>query len=388
MKKLLILALCFVFALAGCSVTQKDTTGDVKSYERDEAEKSPDELHKAWDEKNEQQHEQEDTAVYAEEYIDGILELLGDAQIYTDSACYDNVWNFALAVMSKDTEAIASYTLGEAEYYDFLKDVDIDGFEVDGFEFSSERCSALAENGIYNGYNDKFIVTFFVGESSSELFPENEVCSYYIECGADPEFDVKITHFIPIDQAILLYSDKDDMTKESVLFIDEFLPFYEERLYDGRNYPSEFDLINDVHLITHLMARSGRYKNTPPYSLDEINSFISESFDGNEGISLDNQRDIERWLHNIYNTPEDEENGRFYGCSYAHGGSEVEYIITDIEKDGNFTNYYVNLYCDYSKLAISKTIVLTFEEKQGNPVKLLSANVIENTGRLTVGYEF
>ena len=124
------------------------------------------------------------------------------------------------------------------------------------------------------------------------------------------------------------------------------------------------------------MARCGVYSE-PPYSLEEINDFIGMSFDGNRGIAPETRDDFGMWV-SIF---ADEESGRMYGCSYAHGGTSVEHEIVSVEKDGNYVEITVQIYADYAKFAKAKKQIYLFHYPENGLAVLTALEQTENTGR-------
>ena len=160
-------------------------------------------------------------------------------------------------------------------------------------------------------------------------------------------------------------------------FVSEFVSLY-DGITDGRNDPSDFDFMNGrgVHLITHLMARSKVYREYPPYTLEEVNSFIMQSFENNNGIEFDDDRDYDIWING-----QNFEDDRMYGCSYGHGGTTAKHRIMSVQNEGNSVTVNVTVYADYSNFAKAKDMVLYFEKLDNGLLKLCGVEQLNNTGR-------
>ncbi len=297
----------------------------------------------------------------------------------------DNAYIFAEAVMNDDTVLVAEYVCGSPDYYSFLENVEIQGFEIFPFEFSREKISQIEENtdSYYNSY-DCYFVDFDVVKGDGEYFNEGSNI-YLMAFGQDPIAGGILSEFVPYDKAMgrIFTVWKGDLEYETY-FVREFISLYRGELFEGKNYPSEFDFTSCVHLVTHLMSRSGIYRDYPPYSLDEINEFLAMSFEGNEGLKFDGDREIENWTigASYLVTDEDRENGRLYGCALAHGGTTAEHYFDSIEtEDENTKIVTVTVYADYAHFAKSKQLVFTIGKNEKGLPKMLFALMQNDTSR-------
>lgn len=385
-KRLFILAVLVCLVLCACSVSNEDMTGDVKNDTngpidtdtKDNTDNTP------VDDEPDNNGDEEIDAIDEMTIADYIDELVA---YQTDNSPQSVAFEFCDAIMLWDKQKIAEFTQGNPEYYDFIDEMDISSYNLCSFDFSDEVKFEMSNRGIYNGYNDKYFVEFDVESSTVDGFSVGK-CIYYLELNKDEALGNVVEYFMPADNALKMYS-YDESTQGTFNFISEMLAESSLKLEDGRNYPDSFDFTRHAHLITHLMADSGYYASQPPYSLNEINDFISNTFDGNSGIELRDGRDIEYWLFydaEIDDTDINEQ--EIFGCSFAHGGTTVIHTVDDVVYDGNSADYYVTVYADYAHLAMARKLVFTFEEIEGEMPKLTMIVVSENNGRDTAGYAF
>lgn len=291
---------------------------------------------------------------------------------------------FAEAVMTANRDIVAEYTGGFEEYYKFLDNVKINGFKIYPFDFSQQYIDKVLENtDLYFSNYDMYFVDFDVKSGDGEYFHDG-INTYLLAFGQDPLAGGLLSEFVPAEKTLEVSFPnwKKDM-EYSTYLIREFLSLYRGELFDGKNYPEDFDFTNSVHLVTHLMARSEKYRPYPPYSMDEINEFISLSFEANQGLSLTQARDFENWMTGASYavTDEDRENERLYGCSLAHGGTTAEHSFDGVEYDGDNAKYTVTLYADYAHFAKSKVVTVTLEEKENELPKMTLVTVSNDTSR-------
>lgn len=291
---------------------------------------------------------------------------------------------FAEAIKSANKVIVAEYTGGFDEYYSFLDHIKINSYSIYPFDFSQEQVDKVLENSeLYYNHYDYYLVDFDVAVGDGEHFKEGSNL-YMMAFGQDPIAGGPLSEFVPAEKALdfIFQSMKKDLGY-NYYFIREFLALYRGELFEGKNYPESFDFTDSVHLITHLMTRCSKYREYPPYSMDEINEFISLSFDANQGLNLTEARDFENWMTGASYavTDEDRENDRLYGCSWGHGGTTAEHSFDSIEYDGENTKYSLTLYADYAHFAKSKTITVTLEEKEGTLPKMTLLTVESDTGR-------
>lgn len=383
MKKTLCLALALLLlVLCSCSVKRDEgITGDVKDSEN--AESIDDAV--ADDGKDNGEEEKEIADENKEPELDG--EIFYVAKTLANLGCkesdggdyYEDAVSLCEAVKNADKETFAQYTLGKGEYYGFLDDVKISSYTIYPFEFTDETLSSMNEKGIYPAAGDNYLVMFDVSESACDEFKEGKNF-YWI--GLDMEDAIagnKLYGFMPIEKARerLTVSYNEDYAGH---FIDEFssLYFRNGNISVGRNYPDTFDFSDSSHLITHLMARSPVYGD-PPYTLDEVNEFITSSFDGNEGLKM-SEMELFSWTSagKVYESDDPE---RVYGCSWGHGGTSAEHRIVSVEDDGGRCVYTVEYFADYSNVALAKCADFYFDKLENGLLKLTMVNIYDDTGR-------
>lgn len=394
MKKMLFgflsLSLALVL-LCSCSfviVGDEGVTGDVKTdtetqeiVSDENVSTEDDKQNEAGSEDKEIQDEPDNKPLTVAEIVSGMGAEMSDGGEYKENAIL-----FADAIMQANTLLVAEYTGGEdPDYYSFLENAEIESYEIYPFTFSEETIAETesATDSYYNSY-DCYFVDFTVTRGDGEYFTDGSNV-YLMAFGQDPIAGGILSEFVPYEMAMgkIFTVWKGDLEYDTY-FIREFLSLYRGELFEGKNYPSEFDFSDSVHLITHLMARSGKYRNYPPYSLEEINEFIAHSFEGNTGLVFENEREIENWTvgASYAVTDEDREQGRLYGCALAHGGTTAEHHFDKIEtEDENIKTVTVTLYADYAHFAKSKQVVLTIEQKAQELPRMLSLLVVKDESR-------
>ena len=290
---------------------------------------------------------------------------------------------FSKCLQNRKNDTIANYTGGSEEYYGFLNDVEIASFSILPIEFPQELIQQKAQNGLYLMGEDFYLVEYDVAKADGQYFKEGKNI-YLMIFGSDPVAEGSLRAFVPYEKAQEnIFYDVNNYSEYDSYFVKEFASLYGNYLSDGKNYPASFDFNNQVHLITHLMARCGRYNENPPFTLDEIEEFITESFDGNKGLTFNEYRDYERWSAGHHFAEEDilKKGARCFGCSYAHGGTTVQHSIVSSEWEGKYTKTVTaRLYADYSNFAIAKELVFTFEITQDSLPKLVLVMQNGNTG--------
>lgn len=383
MKKTLCILLALTVLLLACCKAEEDRviTGDVKDKEISE---SVDAV-KVDDPKENNISETEITDENEENIIDGSLSFV--KKNIANLGCkesdggeyYEDAVILCEAVKCGDKETFSQYTLGKSEYYDFLDKVKISSYTIYPVEFADETLSAMEEKAVYPAAGDNYLVMFDVSESSCDEFKVGENL-YWI--GLDMEDAVagnKLYGFMPVEKAreCMTVSYGDDYAGH---FIDELssLYFRDDRVFDGRNYPDTFDFSDSAHLITHLMARSSVYGD-PPYTLGEVNEFITSSFDGNKGLKIP-EMDLFSWTSagTVYESDDPE---RIYGCSWGHGGTSAEHRIVSVQDDGNSCVYSVEYFADYSQVALAKCADFYFDKLENGLLRLTLVNIYNDSGR-------
>ncbi len=379
MKKrmtLLVLVLCMIFVTSCVYIPEKTITGDVKDTENSAVDSdAPADVKNdaaAENPKTDDVPEKEPNAVQSGTLAKKAIADMGAVES-NGTEFDDDAQRFLEALKSKDMGTVAGYTGGKAEYYSFLDDVEIAGYEIYPFGFSDEYLNRLSDEGKYYVITANYLVELDVTESSYEDFVKGKNL-YYLGFEFDPGSGIDLAAFVPAQEApdCMFYEFTNDYTE---YFIGEFSSLYLSRLTDGKNFPDSFDFSRDAHLITHLMARSGRYDDYPPYSLREINDFISESFDGNDGISPARIGDV--WLFPMNSDKNDHD--KIYGCSYGHGGDTVEHDIVSVEKYEEETIYTVQIYADYSRFAKAMKLIYHFDAERGDIPELEMIELRDNT---------
>ena len=396
MKKVLALLLVAgAFLMASCKVAdEKLITGDVKdnsdaveldSTQDEKAE--TDNTDKTNDEKTNEIPDKTETVVEPsantiEEVMAKLCLIPGDGGEFEADA---NA--FADALKTADKELVAEYTAGSRDYYAFLDGIDIASHTIYPVTVSEEVIAEMDKNGKYFRGHDMYLIDFDVKHGDGEYFKDGHNL-YYISLGYDAVAGGLVRAFVPAESSEKhMYYNSVHSADKTQAIIKEFLSLYPNEiygteLYEGKNYPEDFDFSHHVHLVTHLMARNGIYGGEPPYTLDEINAFLSTLFYGNEGIVLDGGED---WSVGIrYGvTEEDAAEGRIYGCSWGHGGTTAEHSILSVQEDGDRVVYTVQLYADYSYFAKSMKVEITFENAKSDLPTMVMVYVSDFTGRKT-----
>lgn len=268
--------------------------------------------------------------------------------------------------------------------YDFFDSIKTDHYSMYCF-YPTQEATALAESNARHVSGDEFyLVKFNVIETTLEEIPLGENAVIMLPC----DEAIAKCLFSSIDEAYDFVFAPDSTAAAhdyDFYFIDEFLALYANELHDGLNSASNLDFSQSVHLITHLMAHSGHYRSYPPYSANEINEFLGIAFSGNKGINFSNKHNEEIWLD--FSAKEKDTEYK-YGCALAHGGSELEYeMLGKTVKDG-ITTLEIQTFSDRARINKAYKILLSVKfEKDKLPI-LISAEVIENTGRKAAGANY
>ena len=278
------------------------------------------------------------------------------------------------SIVNGNTEEFSQLIGATSNDYSFLENIKIEHYSMCSF-YPTETTLNNTDNHI-NG-NEFYLVKFKVVESEIKEIPVGDNAfvflpydEAYSRCLISSVEDAKKHLFTPLSNSTL-----DEYEN---YFVDEFLCEYADALNDGLNYASSFDMEKAVHLITHLMSRSNRYRNCPPYSANEINEFIHTAFNGNPGVDFSFEYFENMWLHNTYATTD---YNCKYGCSFAHGGSVLEYeIINTSVKDG-ITTLEIQTFSDFSRINKAYKLFLNIKFEENQIPVMISAEVVENTGR-------
>ena len=287
----------------------------------------------------------------------------------------DDIANeFVLAIKNKDTKALSQFCGGESEYFDFLNDTQIIEYVILPFEIPKENINT--EFGYYVDYASHYVVNLkYISDTNNDLFPKGQGEKlFYLQIDEYNPFGNAVCAFVPFEDAVEnVYSKEID--DKALSFCDMFLQSLTlETLKEGRNDAVGFDLTNEVHFITHLVVDFT--DKLPPYSLNEINEFVSKTFDENKGITKENialwasAREYELSLDMSDDSIYSDLDKKILGCSYAHGGNTVMYDVTDDKKDGNDREITIVCYSDFAKITKSKKLTFYFD-KSGEYPKLL-----------------
>lgn len=387
MKKKFLYLLVFVCVLflSSCRVVVDDyVTGDVKEQgeiQSPDVVESPEKEAESGAEVTETVEEKRPDAsddVPNNESFESLLKSF--SAVVSDGGEYKaDAVRFCEAVVSKDAETFAEFTGGKAEYYDFLSTVEIASYNLIPFEVSPVTLEGHIYHGDYPVASDNYLVEFDVISSDCEEFAVGK-CTYYAGFEMNPLSGNVLSVFVPAEEA-----DKNMYSWCVVPFTEtfakEFASLYpiQSPLYEGRNYADSFDFSKHSHLITHLMAKDAEYE-YPPYTFEEVNSFITERFDGNKGITYD-EINSDIWTPSLYY--DNYEDGRIYGCSYAHGGTSVVSGFPKIVVDGSRTTLTLDVYADFSKVAKAYTFVFHFDKTEDGYDCLTMVELRNNTGRET-----
>lgn len=306
------------------------------------------------------------------------LTAIGNFGYQTDSGIYiDDAHAFARAIKDAKLDVVSVYTGGVPENYSFLRDVTISSYSVYPFRFSDEVVAAYSADGKFICVEDCYMVSFDVTESDSEEFVvgenvrfmgfvNDEVSGCRLCAFVSPEL-IGYTAFQKVN-----FDYTDEVVKE-------FSSLYAPKLADGKYNPRNFELKDSVHLITHLMIKSRRYKPEPPYTLDEVNGFVYEAFSENPGMGTDVEDLSDAWSLKI-EFSEDGQPCYLLSCGMDHEKAVAESVIEKNEKD-NRVDYTVTLYSDYSYFAKAKILTFTFKKTDGAIPRLASVTQSESTGR-------
>lgn len=304
-----------------------------------------------------------------------------DAVIFDgEDTTKDTLDAFLTALKTADGDTLSELCGGKPELYSFLDGAEIGNTNAVRFTFSDDTANKEeTENG-------KIAMCRYASFYALSMDTAKALGNDTLKQG-NGIYLVRIEPENGIGAPITLFCEKDAVSYDDFFmpqqsdnfekFIDEFSASYcKDQLTEGKNDPSALDLSNDVHFITHIMASfTNEY---PPYSFDEINSFISKVFSGNPGLK---SGDIYTWALTENNEPSDNPSStdKILGCSYAHGATTFAHRITDVQKDGASTVYTVEYYGDYAGLIGGDVYKYYFDEDGGMPV-LSGIQLVKDSG--------
>ena len=324
---------------------------------------------------------------------DDIIKSLGGNSVLRGGDSAESAQSFCEAVVTADSQKIADFTNGNPSYYEFLSDINIKYYSLYPFVLGESARKYAEENGLYIGATDMYIAEFDVENADGEYFHDGKNF-YYLEFSfSDFEFDESVTAFVPYDLATKVMYGKMDMDFTD-RFVSETISLMDNQnnIQDGKNNADSFsfDSYSAVHYITHLMARSGKYPDTPPYSMDEIDEFVENHFDGHNGVGVNSAESLAKWIYPMLEEQKTEysNHDRAFGCSYAHGGTVSEYSILQTEEKDGVLTVDVQLYADFSNFAKAKKLTFLFDKKEDESVTLLGIVQSDNKNRTVAGMTF
>lgn len=289
---------------------------------------------------------------------------------FVESENDEIVNNFVLALKNKDTKALSEFCGGESEYFDFINDANILEYVILPFEIAEKDRDQ--NKGDYISYASHYAVNLkYESKTDNLLFDKGAGEKlFYLQAGLyNP-----ICAFVPFEEVLdSIYVKQEN--DETLIFCDMFLSSITcAKLENGKNDACGFDLTNDVHFVTHLMA--SLTQELPPYSFNQVNTFLAETFDGNKGISVQNipdwastrayELDIDFSDESVYSNFDK----KMLGCSYAHGGNVVMYRVISDQTNSDDREITILCYSDFAKITKSKKLTFYFDESGEYP-KLL-----------------
>jgi len=365
MKKIVaaILAAALFTTLYSCQKIDKDVTGEVQTdvgneSKNDQNENTPSQTDK-----------ETGTAPEAKNALTLIQEI-GANVTETDPETKTTAQDFLSALMVCDGAKLSEFAGGTPEQYESLKGVKIAGFTLQSFDFSDEFKNKLNSEGRYIGYGDMYIATMDVTESNNDKFTVG-TNNLLLAISNDNASGYPVCCFRQFEKAKDSYIIMNDQDKYDI-FIDQFSSLGAMALPAGRSEAAGLDLSESAHLITHLCNIFTEQQ--PPYSMNEVNSFISRAFDGNKGIGTSA---AELWTSYYRNTHSDETfdfssyvdmDKKMFGCSLGHGGKTMVYNISEKTSDTSGKTIVCDYYADFAELTRTKTLTYHFDnEKAGFP---------------------
>lgn len=304
-----------------------------------------------------------------------LLQQLGCEKVESGS-CSLFVSRVCKSIVEGNKEEFASLIEAKSSDYDFLDNIKIDHYSMFSFYPTKDTQKRLENENRRINAQELYLVKFNVVESKLENINIGEY-PIIISC-----FDLYIDAFSTIENAEqIIFPKKDTRNYDGYdfYFLNEFISLYGNALKDGINKGKSLSLENSCCLITHLMAKSGHYRSAPPYSAEEINEFISIAFDGHPNLNFS-------WEHieNNWTYPFSSYDNFKYGCTYAHGGVELEYEIISEKTNDGITTFKIQTYSDRSRINKAYKVLVNIKYEDGEIPVLISAEVIENTGRTAI----
>ncbi len=367
-----------IFTLNSCVVKIEQTEFDEKigvddvaekEKESDEKEKLPEEI-----EAGEGLYQEEKGNEQAEESSEESLMLEIGAMPKTDTQIGDIASGFMESLKNDDLESVAYYVSSNAENYEFLYDVD--------FEYKLIPITIIPDEQKY-GYDYLNMYMCVIETNDENLLFSSPKDYYFLATDEYSATGNSVAFFTPFENVKYLFKNLGLDLKYEYLLTD-FLGYYSDMLQVGENDISQFDFNNrfGYHYIPHLMYRfDSSEDNMGPYSLNEMNSFISGVFNGNKGIVLDSAEDYEMWVSVDTSSPmEYGPDDAVYGCCYGHGLDSKTLLIKDVQfsKSGVYVTIYS--FGDYASFMPSREYIFKFSPQvDDEPLVLESIEMTKKT---------
>ena len=288
---------------------------------------------------------------------------------------------FVEALKNTDINAVSAYVGGKAEYYSFLENAGISNVEIISVDVEQKKDAPFS--GWYDHCNKYLCIIHSNGTTAA--FPNAE-SRYFLATYEYSATGNKVIFFVPFEKVVSLHNGIN-LPQNYRTVIDSFLDHYAGTLVLGKNDADTFDFHNvqGFHFIPHLMQYFEKTEEMPhPYSMTQINEFISNAFDGNEGIELRTWQDFDLWVSDK-NTDEDAvygEDDEIYGCFYGHGANSVFSEIESFEITDDGVTVQVNTYADLAYFTKAKSMVFYFDVYNANDTvpKLFGIDVKSDEG--------
>ena len=376
-----------IFTLSSCVVKIEQTDYDdklivddlaQKENESDEKEKLSEEI-----ETGDNLYQEEQGNEQAGELNKEALMLEIGATPKTDTQIGDEAVGFMESLKNDDLEAVAYYINSNAENYEFLYDVDFE-YELIPIMITSDEVKYT-----YDYLNMYMCV---IQTNDENLLFDSPKDYYFLATDEYSATGNSVAFFTPFENVKYLFKDSGLELKYEYLLTD-FLGYYSDVLDVGENDISQFDFNNRMgyHYIPHLMYRfdsSDDYMS--PYTLNEINGFISGVFNGNKGIVLDSVEDYEIWVSVDTSSPmEFGPDDAVYGCYNGHGLNSKTLLTKDVQflKSGVYVT--VQSFGDYASFMPSREYVFKFSPQVvDEPLVLESIEMTKNTEIAECVYSF
>ncbi len=385
MKKTLFTVLTLlvcILTLSSCIARiDKEITGDIiTDIEKiDVIEKAPDEdIHTPTNDKQ----DEEEIEPVKESEIDalGFIQSLGANVRNEENECDEMALSFLQALKDKDTETLSQLVTATEGGVDFVKYMNVSEYVMVPFEFSQEIIDERTKDGscYYEQDSLHFAVSLKIEAIPDDVYTpfENGESLWYMRVTPYPFTGNYVMAFVKAKEAeenifCPLYTGEVHCVIDELSVSDVFV-----KLEDGKNDACDFDFKPNtcIHPVTHMMVYvTGKH---PPYSLNEINDFLSKAFDNNEGIdsscivSWSTAYEMSENIDYSDSSVFTDYDKKILGCSYAHGGASLQYSILKDEKNGTERTVTVKYYSDFAHFGVSKICVFHFDESGEYPCLL------------------